>query len=508
MVEEERKYQVSEGFTLPDLAACVPPAGRIEATTTHLDATYHDTADLRLARSGVSLRHRVGDERPWTVKLPADAPGRRHEVSRPGGPRRLPDDLLGLVTAYTRGAELKPVARLRTVRRAYRIHDRDDRVLAEVADDVVTVRDGRRVLETFREVEVERKAGDRELLDRVGELLTAAGARTGAFTAKHVRALGAAATAPPDLVPPGPLPRKPTAGDVVTAAVRRSVGRLLAHDPLVRLREPVGDDDTAVHQMRVGCRRLRSDLRTFRPLVRQQWAEQLRGELSWLADLLGAARDAEVLRDRLRRTAAADPVCPVDQPSVDRIDEVLDERHRAALATLDAALTSPRYVALVDALVAAADRPPLTAAADRPAAQVLPGLVSRPWRRLATGGKGSPAAADLDPLDADEVWHGVRITGKKARYAVEAVAGALGGPAAKLARSLSRVQDLLGEHQDAAVAARTWTEVAAREPDRHDLAVTAGRLAERERAAIRQVRADFPEAWRRAGRRGRTDWLR
>jgi CHAD domain-containing protein len=101
----------------------------------------------------------------------------------------------------------------------------------------------------------------------------------------------------------------------------------------------------------------------------------------------------------------------------------------------------------------------------------------------------------------------VRINGKKARYAVDAVAPVVGGGAAKLAKALSKVQNLLGEHQDAAVAADTWREIAAEHPDDHELAVTAGRLVERERAAIRAARADFAAAWDRASAKRRTKWL-
>jgi hypothetical protein len=69
------------------------------------------------------------------------------------------------------------------------------------------------------------------------------------------------------------------------------------------------------------------------------------------------------------------------------------------------------------------------------------------------------------------------------------------------------VQDLLGEHQDAATAADTWLDIAAASPGDHALAVTAGRLFERERAAIRTVRAEFPEAWRKAAKPRKTAWL-
>ncbi|MFY1669058.1 CHAD domain-containing protein [Plantactinospora sp. WMMB334] len=508
MLEEERKYDVDPDFTLPELAGALPDGVRVvELSPVTLTAIYLDTADLRLARAGVSLRHRRGDDLPWTVKLPADSPGVRHEVSRPGRRKSPPAELTALVTAYSRGAELAPAAVVRTVRRAYELRDGADRLLAEIADDAVSVLDGKRIRATFREIEVERKEGDGDLLDLVEAALTDAGARAGGFTPKHVRALGPAADGPPDLVPPGELPEPPSAGDVVVVAIRHGIGRILAHDPLVRLRAPVGDDDTAVHQMRVGCRRLRSDLRTFGPLVRKAWATPLRDELKWLAGVLGQARDAEVLRARLHETAAADPLSPLDAEAVERIDRVLADRHDAALAAVDEALGSPRYHALVESLVDAARAPQLTARADEPAAEVLPRLVARPWHRLTDGDDEVDGAADLRRDAPDERWHAVRINGKRARYAVDAVAGVLGGDAAKLARALSKVQNLLGEHQDAAVAAETWQSIAAENPADHAVAVTAGRLVERERAAIRTARAAFPEAWERASRRRRTAWL-
>ncbi|HWB37291.1 MAG TPA: CYTH domain-containing protein, partial [Rugosimonospora sp.] len=106
MFEEERKFEVDGAFAVPDLAAVLPPGGRVVATpAASLRATYFDTVDLRLARSGASLRFRRGDREPWTAKLPTAVPGVRIEVSLPAeaGPRpgtTPPDDLLALVTRY------------------------------------------------------------------------------------------------------------------------------------------------------------------------------------------------------------------------------------------------------------------------------------------------------------------------------------------------------------------------------------------------------------------------
>jgi CHAD domain-containing protein len=259
--------------------------------------------------------------------------------------------------------------------------------------------------------------------------------------------------------------------------------------------------------MRVGCRRLRSDLRTFGAVLDRAWVSGLRRELGWLADALGSARDAEVLRSRLRRTAEVDPLVQLDDASIARIDADLAVRQEDALAALDKVMCEARYHQLLEALLDAAVAPSLTEAAQELAEVRLPELVRRPWREFAFGGNGVPGAEQLDAGAADEQWHAARINGKRARYAVDAVAGVLGGEAAVLATSLAAVQDLLGEHQDAAVAADTWLAIANADPDDHALAVTAGRLYERERAAVRAARAGFPAAWRKASRRRLTQWL-
>jgi CHAD domain-containing protein len=246
---------------------------------------------------------------------------------------------------------------------------------------------------------------------------------------------------------------------------------------------------------------LRSDLRTFRPLLDPAWADGLRVELSWLADVLGGARDAEVLRQRLRASAATDPVAPLDDAAVARIDADLSASEEEALSGLETALDSPRYLDLLERLLDAARAPrPASDAAGRSAHDVLPGLVRRPWRKLRD-------AAELSMGDPDAAWHAARIHGKRTRYAADAAAPVLGGDAADLAHALGAVQDLLGEHQDAAVAADTWLAIARTHPDDHALAVTAGRLYERERATIRRVRKRFPAAWNAASQPRLTDWL-
>jgi CHAD domain-containing protein len=509
-VEEERKYGVDTRFVLPDLTGHLPEGGTVSTRPPlTLTATYYDTLDLRLARAGVSLRFRTGDsDRPWTVKLPTDTPGSRHEIDLPGPPDTVPVPLVSLTTVYHRGEPLAPVVTIRTSRVRHDLRDPDGTLLAEVADDGVSVLDGRRVRTRFREIEVERKAAGRKLLRRVDAALHDSGAVEGAFAAKHVRALGEPAARPADLVAPERRPsRSDSAAEVIAYALATDVIRTLLHDPLVRLRAGVGNNDTAVHQMRVGLRRLRADLRVFGPLLDEAWARPLDTELRWIAGILGAARDAEVQRERLRHTAAQDPAYPLDAGAIAGIDAELALWQDQALDALDQALETPRYLALVEALVAAAASPPTTGLAAGPADTVLPALVSKEWRKFARRADALAGAGHHGGRPEQE-WHDVRKLAKRARYASEVTALVVGAPAADLAQGLAAVGELLGSHQDACVAAQTWLQINHSAPHDRRLTVVTARLFERERDTARGAQAAYPALWRQISGERLAGWLR
>src|SRR5881398_1031872 len=160
MLEREVKLGAGPAFHLPDLAGVIEGVAVAPPETVRMETVYYDTPDLRLARWGVSLRRRAGEG--WTLKL---APARladktaaileRDELTFEGGARRPPAAALEVVRAYVRRSELVPVARLSTVRKRVRLADAAGAHVAEVVDDEVSVRDGRRVAARFREIEVE-----------------------------------------------------------------------------------------------------------------------------------------------------------------------------------------------------------------------------------------------------------------------------------------------------------------------------------------------------------------
>src|SRR5882672_6992515 len=162
MLEREVKLGAGPAFHLPDLSGVVDGVAVTPPEAVRLETVYYDTSDLRLARWGVSLRHRAGEG--WTLKLPptrASTDGlnqtllERDELTFQGGAKKPPPAAIAIVRAYVRNAELVPVARLSTIRRRVRLLDGAGARVAEVVDDEVSVRDGRRVAARFREIEVE-----------------------------------------------------------------------------------------------------------------------------------------------------------------------------------------------------------------------------------------------------------------------------------------------------------------------------------------------------------------
>ena len=94
----------------------------------------------------------------------------------------------------------------------------------------------------------------------------------------------------------------------------------------------------------------------------------------------------------------------------------------------------------------------------------------------------------LSDESTDEELHATRILVKRARYAAELEGDRPYVQAAK------RLQDVLGEHQDAVVATAELRRLADRMPD---TALAAGRLVDREQERAQQSRDEWGPAWKR-----------
>ncbi|HEY7199948.1 MAG TPA: CYTH and CHAD domain-containing protein [Candidatus Dormibacteraeota bacterium] len=478
----------SPAFRLPDLSGIAEGVIASPAQDARLETTYFDTADLRLARWGLVLRQRG---RRWLLAIPNGEERPPAELGFDGPARRPPEAALALVRSYVRGEPVEPVARLSSLCRRVALVDGAGRRLAEIVDDEVSVLHGRRVAARFREVEIEIQPGGDPLLAALLERLRGAGAGRVDRTPQHVRILGPAAMGEPDVAVPD-MPREPAAADVVRRALAAGVQLVLRHDALVRL----GGDPEHVHQARVGTRRLRSHLRTFRTLLEPAWAEGLREELGWLAAELGAVRDREVLHERLLALIASLPA--VDVRPAAALAEILTTEMEAARVRLLETMSTRRYYDLVDRLVEAAARPALVEAAQRPAAEVLPEIARGPWRRL------KQAVRALDAHPPDEELHRVRILAKRVRYAAEAAAPAVGSDASRFGKLAAALQEVLGEHQDS-VTLQAWLRATAGGGRRR--AFVAGELHAVEATRAEAARAGWPETWRRLSRPRAREWF-
>src|SRR5918995_199706 len=259
--EIERSFDVDLRTPLPPLHGEDGVVSVGQAVELALEATYFDTADLALARGGVSVR------------------------------------------ALVRDRPLVPVVRVTTRRLEHALRDEAGAVLALVCDDQVRAEQlltADQQLE-WREWEVELVGGDEVLLEKIEERLRGAGAEPTAFASKLAHAL-AGRLPPPRRKPSVKSLRRGTAAVVVRAHLTEHIAKLHRQDARVRVGE-----SGSIHKMRIEARRLRTALKTCRPLFPDGATDTLDDDLRWLGRALSDARDAQVLRERLRELVSHHP---------------------------------------------------------------------------------------------------------------------------------------------------------------------------------------------------------
>jgi CHAD domain-containing protein len=266
--------------------------------------------------------------------------------------------------------------------------------------------------------------------------------------------------------PPAPSPFEELRG-----RLRHQLAEIERHDPGTRL----GRDPESLHNMRVAVRRLRALLRAGRELVASDAAD-LDERLKELGRVLGEVRDLDVLLARFEAEAAE--LGGEDAARGESLLAALRTERSCSRSRLLAALRSDEYLALLDDTARAIDElEPSGSAA------TLDELTDKPSAKL------RKAVRKLPQKPADEELHAVRKKGKRARYAAELAARG------KLVKRAKKLQDVLGEHQDAVVAAERLRELAAGAAP--EQALVAGRLVEREEERRLEAREAWPKAWKK-----------
>ena len=300
----------------------------------------------------------------------------------------------------------------------------------------------------------------------------------------------------------GRLTKYTTAGEAVLAYLGMQAARLNALELAVREDKP-----DSVHQMRATVRRLRAALQSFMGIVSEPDTRHLRAELKWLGGVLGSARDTEVLASHLHAGLAAAPMELVLGPAQARITAHFAPLEASSRKAVLDAFDSDRYKALRAALGRMLDNPPLTPWAAEPAGTALPLALGRAYRR--TRRRMRQASQAPAGQQRDVALHETRKAAKRARYAAEAAAPALGKKdgkkAHRLAKRMKKVQSVLGDHQDAVIAQTAARDIGVQAHLAGENAFSFGLLEERAHHQALASEHLAPRVWRRARRKA--SWL-
>lgn len=405
---------------------------------------YFDTADGRLAAAGYGVRLRRSQGRTMlTVKADIEVRGGRHRRIELEAPARATLSLARWPHSEARSHVERVVGDALLIerfvvrmRRRERLVEVEGSLLALSVDDARVEWNGAAV-GGLRQVEFELRRGDATVLDGVAQrvahegdgLLRPEGRSKVAIALELVEVAARVAVDDP-------------LAEAGRKVLRRHLLRMLEREIALRR-----GDAEALKQMRVATRRMRTVWRVFGSAFRRADERRYVAELRRVATTLGAVRDLDVLLARLPATATVAPLAATWRAE-------RDTRWAELLALLDGAEYRRfvrDYLALTGERGAAVPR-------RRPqpvVGEAAPTLVGAAVARLETaaaavtaGGADSDAARDL-------MWHDLRIRGKRLRYTLEALREVLDERATTTAiEALRSLQDILGEMNDAAVAAR------------------------------------------------------
>jgi CHAD domain-containing protein len=274
---------------------------------------------------------------------------------------------------------------------------------------------------------------------------------------------------------------------LATRAVLRFHAAAFTHEePLARAGavEPI-------HQLRVATRRLRAALRLFGPTLPAAAVAHAEGELAWMAGVIGAVRDLDVLAVTVARRARR--VEPTLRDAIAGIETEIRRQRTAAQDVLTAALDAPRCRKLLVQLDGIASGP-ARSRRGVPLGEIAPALLAPLLRAVRDAGRrieSKPSAARL---------HRLRVRAKRLRYALETLRGLGGKRVVAAVAELTALQEVLGDHQDAATAI-DWLREHATASGEPATLLAAGALVQILGRRARKLRRRAPHAWAGVERR-------
>ncbi|ARN82240.1 CYTH and CHAD domain-containing protein [Methylocystis bryophila] len=485
---------LKEALEAPALGGA--PGKRIGSRS--LVSTYFDTPDHILNERRIAVRvRRVGRAAPlvglkWLPTSRGDAFSRGEVEAR--GPGIMPDlALFGEEIATELGEiigdrPLEPQFETRIKRRTRLVSAGTAQI--EIAFDEGEIVAGDRRARVI-EVELELKSGDAsELYDLAARAVQALPLRLDVTSKSErgFRLVGGAVAAPvkarDPIFPPGA-----TFDDAIGSVVGNTLAHFLAN--LASLRE--SDDPESIHQLRVALRRMRSALGMFNRLRPSAEFDAFRAEAKRIATALGPARECDAFGDLL---AAGPRRASADGAVFGGIESALSARREALYAEarqlIDAKETTVFSLRLQAFLTRRGWRnaPGELASLTTPVTQFSSETLERLRKRVLKRGKKLVMLPDAER-------HKVRIALKNLRYAAEFFGGLYedSGGCRSYIRTVARLQDILGAHNDAAGAQMLLDGLGARaEPGTAFAAGVVLGWCERDAEV---ADAELGEAWRR-----------
>jgi CHAD domain-containing protein len=441
----------------------------------------YDSGDRRLAAAGAELTFNARTGWNWR----REALGHPSLAARewPAPPTAHVDLVTAWSRAYHRGRPLAARAVVTIHRRTHRVGDAKDNPLLTVDDERQDIQVAGRWVPRARRITV-RAVSDRGAVANALAVVE----RSATEDVPTLAVLRPGLVRAPRLRLPDPL--NTGASALFTRSATLSVIQWMYYDCEVT----GGGAPDAVRKLRVALRRLRSDLQTFAPILDREWADGLRAQIGELAGRFGIVRDAQVLVSRIGSLISLLPQSEQAEatPLLDAAAEQLAAVHGELLGTL----AGDGYIAALDSTIMAVNSPRW--ANDTEEDQPVTRLARRPWRRL----RSFVSAVEESPQDHE--LHRIRILAKRARYAAEACAPAVGDAATASAQHLADLQTVLGELHDAVVT-REWLRGQAAASA--GVAYAAGQLAALELARLDISRGQWRKTWAAASRKQDWRWL-
>ncbi|MCY7320931.1 MAG: CHAD domain-containing protein, partial [Phormidesmis sp. CAN_BIN36] len=224
-------------------------------------------------------------------------------------------------------------------------------------------------------------------------------------------------------------------------------------------------DPEALHQMRVGLRRLRTAVDTFGFAVKLPKAVSDRA-ISKIAHSLGAVRDLDVLTAELRAQQQANlPVA--EQHQLESLLKKMNKQRKRDFAHLKRTLKGSDYDSLKDAFKSWLEKPHYQSVAQLLMQEVLPDLLlpliseillHPAWLVSATFENGTAIVHSIHPEMLDDFikqhsldLHDLRKQMKRVRYQAELFVDFYDQAYAEQVEEFKTLQEVLGQIQDSAV---------------------------------------------------------